>query len=187
MEAEINKKIHRGDTGTDVGFYESLLQQLKAHMARVGVASQQTTCSSFGLNKQPATWVAQGVNYARSFGTQTNGFPPAEGREEEVQCQECSGTYVCSSSSLKCATPMRCDCEVRIISHCKLLICAGQAEGQAPGHAEKEAIQAETDGTQVVKFSFISRLFTWYISSSELCSIRRNVDYFVCANRNSNS
>ena len=38
MEAEINKKIHRGDTGTDVGFYESLLQQLKAHMARVGVA-----------------------------------------------------------------------------------------------------------------------------------------------------
>ena len=38
MEAEINKKIHRGDTGTDVGFYESLLQQLKAHMARVSVA-----------------------------------------------------------------------------------------------------------------------------------------------------
>ena len=38
MEAEINKKIHRGDAGTDVGFYESLLQQLKAHMARVGVA-----------------------------------------------------------------------------------------------------------------------------------------------------
>jgi len=87
--------------------------------------------------------------------------------------------HMCSSSSLNCATPMRCDCEVRIISHCKLLVCAGQAEGQAPGHAEKEAVQAETDGTQVVTFSFISRLFTWYISSIELRSIRRKVDYFT--------
>ena len=88
--------------------------------------------------------------------------------------------HMCSSSSLNCATPMRCDCEVRIISRCKFLVCAGQAEGQAPGHAEKEAVQAETDGTQVVKFSFISRLFTWYISSSELHSIRRKVDYCEC-------
>lgn len=38
---------------------------------------------------------------------------------------------------------MKSDC------HCKLLICTGQAEGQTPGHAEKEAVQAETDGTQV--------------------------------------
>ena len=35
MENQINAKIAAGDAGTDVGYWESLLQQLKAHMARV--------------------------------------------------------------------------------------------------------------------------------------------------------
>ena len=35
LEQQINQKINSNDPGTDVGYWESLLQQLKAHMARV--------------------------------------------------------------------------------------------------------------------------------------------------------
>ncbi len=35
LEGQINQKINSNDPGTDVGYWESLLQQLKAHMARV--------------------------------------------------------------------------------------------------------------------------------------------------------
>lgn len=35
LESQINQKINSNDPGTDVGYWESLLQQLKAHMARV--------------------------------------------------------------------------------------------------------------------------------------------------------
>ena len=34
LEEQINGKISGADAGTDVGYWESLLQQLKAHMAR---------------------------------------------------------------------------------------------------------------------------------------------------------
>ena len=37
LEDQINQKIHGSDSGTDVGYWEALLQQLKAHMARVGL------------------------------------------------------------------------------------------------------------------------------------------------------
>ena len=36
LEQQINSRISSADSGTDVGYWESLLQQLKAHMARVG-------------------------------------------------------------------------------------------------------------------------------------------------------
>lgn len=35
LEEQINSKISTAGSGTDVGYWESLLQQLKAHMARV--------------------------------------------------------------------------------------------------------------------------------------------------------
>jgi hypothetical protein len=35
LEKQINDKVHSSDAGTDVGYWESLLQQLKAFMARV--------------------------------------------------------------------------------------------------------------------------------------------------------
>jgi hypothetical protein len=35
LEAKIKSKIAGADSGTDVGYWESLLQQLNAHMARV--------------------------------------------------------------------------------------------------------------------------------------------------------
>lgn len=35
LEEQINSKVHSSDPGTDVGYWESLLQQLKAFMARV--------------------------------------------------------------------------------------------------------------------------------------------------------
>ena len=31
----MEKKLRGGDGGTDIGYWEALLQQLKAHMARV--------------------------------------------------------------------------------------------------------------------------------------------------------
>ena len=37
LEKNINQKISSNDPGTDVGYWESLLQQLKAHMARVSM------------------------------------------------------------------------------------------------------------------------------------------------------
>ena len=37
LEGQINQKINSNDPGTDVGYWESLLQQLKAHMARVRI------------------------------------------------------------------------------------------------------------------------------------------------------
>ena len=39
LEGQINQKINSNDPGTDVGYWESLLQQLKAHMARVSTAN----------------------------------------------------------------------------------------------------------------------------------------------------
>ena len=35
LEQQINSKITSPGSGTDIGYWESLLQQLKAHMARV--------------------------------------------------------------------------------------------------------------------------------------------------------
>ena len=35
MEEQINSKVHSSAPGTDVGYWEALLQQLKAFMARV--------------------------------------------------------------------------------------------------------------------------------------------------------
>ena len=35
LEDQINTRIAAGEAGMDVGYWESLLQQLKAHMARV--------------------------------------------------------------------------------------------------------------------------------------------------------
>jgi len=35
LESQINSKVHSSDPGTDVGYWESLLQQLQAYMARV--------------------------------------------------------------------------------------------------------------------------------------------------------
>ena len=40
LEGQINQKINSNDPGTDVGYWESLLQQLKAHMARVRTESE---------------------------------------------------------------------------------------------------------------------------------------------------
>ena len=42
LEQQINTKINSNDPGTDVGYWESLLQQLKAHMARV--SNGHTVC-----------------------------------------------------------------------------------------------------------------------------------------------
>ena len=39
LESQINQKINSNDPGTDVGYWESLLQQLKAHMARVSTVN----------------------------------------------------------------------------------------------------------------------------------------------------
>ena len=46
LEDQINQKIHSSDSGTDVGYWEALLQQLKAHMARVSlhIHALCTTC-----------------------------------------------------------------------------------------------------------------------------------------------
>ena len=43
LESQINQKINSNDPGTDVGYWESLLQQLKAHMARVSTIVFDTT------------------------------------------------------------------------------------------------------------------------------------------------
>ena len=42
LEEQVEKKLRGGDTGTDIGYWESLLQQLKAHMARVSPLPQSS-------------------------------------------------------------------------------------------------------------------------------------------------
>ncbi len=53
LEDQINRKIHGSDPGTDVGYWEALLAQLKAHMARVrvgrGTKDNPPKAAYFGL------------------------------------------------------------------------------------------------------------------------------------------
>ncbi|KAL5482225.1 hypothetical protein EMCRGX_G022522 [Ephydatia muelleri] len=96
LEEQVERKLRGGDTGTDIGYWESLLQQLKAHMARARLRDKHQAMlrkKLFQLKQEQAE--AEGVVStplfpitAESVTPSAEGAPPPEQTTLPVASEE---------------------------------------------------------------------------------------------------